>query len=99
MKRRVIQTFLVIAISLFIPIVQTYLHYYVLSEADFLSSDLKFESPDQEILPIIKQNEYKIFLSSASSIIFLAEVILVEQFPHLSFTLCSLEEKVVILRC
>jgi len=99
MKRKVIQTFFVIVISLFIPIFQTYLHYYALSEADILSFNLNFESPDQEILPIMKQNEYKIFLSSASSIIFFSEVIIVKQSPHLSSTLGSLKQKLVILRC
>lgn len=99
MKRRVIQTFLLIAISLFIPIFQAYFHYYDLAEADFLSLDLSFESPDQEISLIIKQNESKIFLSSASCIIFRLKIILAEQFLHSPFILCSFDQKALILRC
>jgi hypothetical protein len=99
MKRKIIHTFLVIAISLFIPIFQAYFHYYDLAEADFLSLDLSFESPDQEISLIIKQNESKIFPSSASCIIFRLEIILAEQFPHSLFILCSFDQKASILRC
>ena len=99
MKRRVAQTFLVIAISLFIPIFQAYFHYYDLAEADFLSLNLSFESPDQEISLIIKQNEPKIFLSSPSCIIFGLKIIFAEQFPHSPSILCSFDQKALVLRC
>ena len=99
MRRRVVQTFLVITISLFIPIFQTYLHYYDLAEADFLSFDLSFESPDEEISLTIKQNESEAFLSSASCIIFGLEIILAEQFPHSPSILCFFDQKALILRC
>jgi hypothetical protein len=101
MKKRFkrIQAFLVIAISLFIPIFQAYLHYYDLTEADFLCFDLSFENPDEEISLIIKQNESKIFLSSASCIIFGLKIILAEQFPHSPSILCSFDQKALVLRC
>ena len=99
MKRRLIQSFLVIAISLSIPFFQTYFRYYDLAEADFLSPDLSFESPDEEISLIIKQNESKIFLSSAFCIIFRLKIILAEQFLHSPFILCSFDQKASILRC
>jgi hypothetical protein len=99
MKRRVVQTFLVIAISLFIPIFQAYFHYYDLAEADFLSFGLRFESPDQEISLTIKQSESKIFLPSASCITFGLKIILAEQFPHSPSILCSFNQKALVLRC
>ena len=99
MKRRDIRTFLVITVSLSIPIFQTYFHYYDLSEADFPSLDLSFESPDQEILPIIKQIELKIFLSSPSPIILSQEIIHVEQYFHSSSILCFIDQETPILRC
>jgi hypothetical protein len=99
MKRRVVQTFLVIAISLFIPIFQGYSHYYDLAEADFLSSDLSFESPDEEISLTIKQNESKIFPLSASCVIFGLKIILAEQFPHSPSILSFFDQKALVLRC
>jgi hypothetical protein len=97
--KRSIQTFLVIAISLSIPILQTYFHYYDLSEANLPSLDLSFECPDQEILPIIKQIESKILLSSPSPIILLPEIIHVEQYFHSSSILCFIDQETPILRC
>jgi len=99
MKRRGIQTFFIIGISLLIPIFQAYFHYCNLVEADFPSFNLNFESPDQEILPIIRQNESKIFQSSSSSSVSLAEIILVEKLSHLLFNLCFLDQNPFILRC
>jgi hypothetical protein len=99
MKRRGIRAFLVIAISLSIPIVQTYFHYYDLSEGNLPSLDLSFECPDQEILPIIKQIESKILLSSPSSIILSSEIIHVEQYFQSSSILCFIDQETPILRC
>jgi hypothetical protein len=99
MKRRGIRTFLVIAISLFIPIFQTYFYYYDLSEANLPSPDLSFESPDQEILPITKHNELKMLLSSPSPIILLLEIIHVEQHFQSSSILHLIDRETPILRC
>jgi hypothetical protein len=99
MKRGVIQTLLVIAISLFLLIFPTCLHYYDLVEADFLCVDLGFENPDQEIPLMIEQNESKVFISSAFSIVFPLEIILFEQFHHFPITVCSLDQKTFVLRC
>lgn len=99
MKRRGIRTFLVIVISLSIPVFQTYFHYYDLSEANLPSPDLSFESPDQEILPIIKQIELKTLLSSPSPIILLLEIIHVEQYFYSSSVLRFIDQETSILRC
>ena len=79
MKRGVIQTFLVSAISFFIAIFPAYLHYCNLEEADFLSQNLSFENPDQEIQLAIKQNDPKVFIFSAFSIILRTGIILFQQ--------------------
>lgn len=99
MKRRVTQTFVVIAISLFIPIISTYFDCCNLAEADFLSCDLSYENPDQDSLSIDQQNESKVFLSSAFSILFDPGIILFQQLSHFPFTLCSLDQETFILRC
>jgi hypothetical protein len=99
MKRGVIRTLLVIAISLFILIFPTCLHYYDLVEADFLCVDLGFENPDQEIQLMIEQNESKVFILNAFSIVFPLEIILFEQFHHFPVTVCSLDQKTSVLRC
>jgi hypothetical protein len=99
MRRRVTQTFLVIAISLLIPIISTYFHYYDLSEADFLSHDISYENPDQEDLFMGQQSESKVFISSAFSITFPPGVDLLEQIPNFPFIICSLDQKTSVLRC
>ena len=99
MKRGVTQTFLAIAISLFIPIFQAYFHHHVLSEADFLSLDLKLETPDQEFLPIIRQDESKMVLSSNPPMILPPEIVPLEHFLGFFFTPYSLNQETVILRC
>jgi hypothetical protein len=99
MKRSGIRTFLVIAISLSIPVFQTYFHYYDLSEANLPSPDLSFENPDQEILPITKHNELKMLLSTPSPIILLLEIIHVEQPFQSSSILRFIDQEMSILRC
>jgi hypothetical protein len=99
MKKRITQTFLVIAISLFIAIISTYLHYYNLAEGDFPSHNISYENPDQEDLFIGQQSESKVFISSAFSITFPPGVDLLEHFPNFPFIICSLGQKTSVLRC
>jgi hypothetical protein len=99
MKRGIIQTFLVIAISLFIPIFPAYLHYCNLAEADLLSLDLCIENPDQENLLIDQQNESKVFISSSFCIIFASGINFLEQLFRFPFTKYFLDQKTSVLRC
>jgi hypothetical protein len=98
-KRRLTQIFLVILISLSIPLFSAYLDYYDLAEGDFLFCDIGFENPDQENLLIDQQSESKVFISSAFSTMLPPAIDFLEQFTHFSFPTCSLDQKTFILRC
>ena len=99
MKKKIIHVFLVAAISLLILVSQTYSHYYVLMEADFLSPDLSFENPDQEVLPITKQDETNLFMSSASPALASPEAVFAAPFSPFIFAPCSLNQETFVLRC
>ena len=101
MKKRLkkIQIFLVIAISLSILMSSTYCQYYTLAAADFLSSDLNFETYDQEILLAAYQSELKSFGSSGFSNGFLLTPHLLGQSLRFFSQLLSLDQKILILRC
>jgi hypothetical protein len=99
MKRRLTQTFLVIAISLFIALFSAYHVYLDLVDADFFSSDINFGNSDQENPLADQHNESKIFLSGTFSIRFSPPLGLLEQLPLLPFITWSLDQKASILRC
>jgi hypothetical protein len=99
MEKKIIQVFFVVAISIFILVSQTYSHYYILTEADFLSPNLRFESPDQEILPITKQTETKIFTSGGSPFLVPAQAVFAAPAYNFIFTLCSHDQETFVLRC
>jgi hypothetical protein len=99
MKRRLAQIFLVILISLSIPLLSAYLDYYDLAEAGFLACDISFENSDEDNLSIDRQNEYEAFLPSAFSIRFPSGIDLLGQLPHFSFKTCFLDQKTFFLRC
>ena len=101
MKKRFksIQIFLVIAISLFILALPTYLRCTNLSETKFASSDLGFENPDQEKGLPDNGNELKVFGLSAFFTAFLLSTNLFERSPHLFSQALSLRQKTFVLRC
>ena len=99
MKRRIVQTFWIIAISLFIPIISTYLSYYNLAEADFLSHDISYENSDQENLSIDQKDEAKLLISSTVPIIFPSATDLLELFLYFPSATCRLDQKTAVLRC
>jgi hypothetical protein len=101
MKKRLkrIQTFLGIAISLFILVLPAYLRCTQLSQSKFPSSDLSFESAGQEEGLPDSQKELKVYGSSALLIIFDLSANLFEQSPHLSSQTISLCQKMGVLRC
>ena len=59
MKReRKIQILPLIMISLLLPLLSAYMAYYVLTEADFLSAQPKFESTDLDCLLLRKEQHF-----------------------------------------
>ncbi len=99
MNRKAIQIILVIAISLAIPVSSSYVSYYTVASADFLSSNLGFEAFDQEYLMAAHQSELKVsslvgFLSG-----FQLGADLLGLPPHLSSPTSSLDQKTLVLRC
>ncbi len=101
MKKRIkrIQAILIIALSFSLTLFSTYILYHNLAQADFLSSDLSFENPDQEDLFIRQQAESKLFVSNPFSILFLPGVNLFGHLPYFSFSTPSFDQKALILRC
>jgi hypothetical protein len=99
MKIRLTQTFLVIAISLFIPLVSTYHVYFDLADADFFSGDINLGNFDQENLLADQDNESKIFLSDVSSVRSAPILSFLEKFPLLSLKICSPDQMTFVLRC
>ena len=99
MKRRLTQIVLAILITLSISLLSAYLDYYDLAEADFLSRNVSFENPDQENLLIDQQIEFKVFISSAFSLIIHEVTDFSNHLPRLTLEAPSLEQKITILRC
>jgi hypothetical protein len=94
-----IHIFLVIAMSLFILALPTYLRCTSLSETKFASSDLGFENPGQENGLPDNETELKVFGPSAFSTTFLLSTNLFEQSSHLFSQALSLRQTTFVLRC
>ena len=97
--KRMMQFFLVIAISFFILTPPAYLRYSNLSEAKFLSSDLGFENTDRENRTPDNENDLKVFGPTAFFIISLLGTHLFEQSLHLFPQTFSLRHQTFRLRC
>jgi hypothetical protein len=99
MKRNPALIFLVIVISAFIVVLPAYFRCSNLKRAKLLSTDLIFESPDDENLLIEKQP--KVFVSSAFSIInrFHLGTNVFEHISCFSYPTFSLDQTSMILRC
>jgi hypothetical protein len=101
MKRRFksIHIFLVIPISLFVLALPAFLRCSNLSETKFVSSELSFETPDQENELAGNENELKIFGPSAFFTTFLLDTKFFEQYCHLFSQVISLRRNTLVLRC
>jgi len=101
MKKRFksIQIFLVIAISLFVLALPAYLRCTHLSQTKFVSSDLSFESPDQEEGLPDNEKELKVFGPNAFPTLFVLATNLFDQSSHLFSPALSLRQRIVVLRC
>ncbi|HUL21158.1 MAG TPA: hypothetical protein VLZ10_06865 [Thermodesulfobacteriota bacterium] len=94
-----IQVFLVIAISSFILAFSTYLHWTQLSQAKFVSSDLIYESQDQEERLSDSEKELKVCGSSAPLMTSHPGAHPFEQSSSLFSETLLLPQKTFILRC
>ena len=93
------QIFLVIAISFFVLTLPAYLSCTKLSEANFVSSDLSFENPDQQNELSDYENEPEVSGPSAFSIIFLQGTNLFKHSSHSFSQALSLHQKTFVLLC
>jgi len=98
-KGKPIQIFLIIVISLLIPISSAHFHYRALSEADFLFTRLGVEAPDQISLPPGSLGKLKVLGSSDYYYLFILDNNISEQLPIISFQISPLALTVFILRC
>jgi hypothetical protein len=57
-RKHKIQIFLVITISLLLPLLSAYMDYYFLVEADFLSESAKFENADLDCLLLCEKQKF-----------------------------------------
>jgi len=97
MKRKPALIFLVIVISAFIAVLPAYYRCSNLKRAKLLSTDLSFESPDDENLLIEKLS--KVFVSGAFFIIFHLGTNVLEHISCFSYPISSLNQTSMILRC
>jgi len=96
-KTKPLLIFLVIVISAFIVVLPAYFRCSNLKRVKLLSTDLSFESPNDENLLLEKQS--KVFLSSALPIMFHLGTNVFEQISCFSYRTFSLDQASMILRC
>ncbi len=96
-KKRKIQILLAIMISLLLPLLSAYTDYYVLKEADFLSSKPKFENTDLECLVLCEKQRFTV-LGSFSYTIFVASD-LTGNFSYSYYQVTYPQSKALVLRC
>lgn len=94
-----IRIFLVLILSLSIPVCFTFIDYYSLSEADFLSTQLKLEARDQIDLLIGFQEKSKAFGLIGFNHSFLLHNNICGYLPVFSFQTSPLDLITFVLRC
>ncbi len=92
-----IKILLAITISLLLPVVTVYTDYYVLTEADFLSQNLKFENTDLDCLQLFDKRRFT--APTIFSYQFSAATNLTGQFSCLCYELTSPQLETLALRC
>lgn len=96
---REIEIILVLTLILSIPIYFTFIYYYSLSEADFLSEQLKLEAHDQmDLLPGIHEKSKASGLINFNHLFFLDDNIY-RFLPVILFQTFPLDLTPLILRC
>lgn len=99
MNKKCIQIILVLVISLAIPVSSTYVSYYTVASADFLSPNLGFEAFDQDYLLVANQIELKVSSLAGSLSGFHLATYLFGLPSHLSSQISSLDQRTLVLRC
>ncbi len=94
-----IRIVLVIAISFFVPVHLAYSHYYVLSEADFLSPGLNFESTDPETSCLVDHHKLELADSGGTMTAILPQIDVFNQSFSSSSRSHLNNQKAPILRC
>jgi hypothetical protein len=95
---RNIHLFLMIAISLFVPLFLAYSLYVELSGSSLLSSDVSLEDPGNEDLAICK-SESKVLLPGVLSVLFLPKSTFIGEVYLFSFLKTSHSQNRPVLRC
>jgi len=90
---------LVLMLSLIIPVCFTFIDYYSLSEADFLSTQLKLEARDQIDLLIGLQEKSKTFGLTGLNHSFFLHDDMFGDLPVFSFRTSPLDPITFVLRC
>jgi hypothetical protein len=98
MKRKPVLIFLFIVISAFVVVLPAYFRCTNLRRAKLPSTDLSFESLDEENLLIDRQKQSQVFLSSAFSIMFHLGTKVLEHISCFSYRTFSLNQTSIILR-
>ena len=98
-RERKIYFLLAAVISLIIPVTSVFIDYSILTEADVPSTDLCFESPDQDSFSAGDKNESKIFGLTVSPDALLFEGNLLRKVPHPFSQAPSFDQKTIMLRC
>jgi hypothetical protein len=99
MKRKPVLIFLVILISVFIVVWPAYFQYSNLKRAKLLSTDLGFESLDEENMSIDRQKQSKVFVSRSFSNLSHLGTNVFEDISCFSYPTFSLNQTSTILRC
>lgn len=98
-RPKIIQPFLAIIVSVLLVVCPAYLQYNSLIEIDCLSPITGLEALDPGNLVTDKQSKTKILASVFSPVIALFGLVWIEQSPHLSFQVFSLDQPTSVLRC
>ncbi len=99
MKKKTIQTFFAIVISLSIPLLQASTQYSDLADADFLAGQLSFESPDANTLLNFKNHEPRLGVTAPSLNFVCENVFFVHLLLQSHSLLTPLEQTTPLLRC
>jgi hypothetical protein len=95
---RTVQILLLLPLIFSIPAYFAFVDCYALSGADFLSRQLKLESPDQINLPTCSRDKVNVGLTGFSHSVFVDDDIS-EQLPFTSFQVSPLGLTTFFLRC
>ena len=90
---------LVLALVICIPVAFVFFHYYSLSIADFLSSQLKLEAHDEISLPAVADDKLKAFGLTCFDHLFFFDNKIFDRLPIISLQILVPEITTFILRC